>query len=257
MNWYPQFGTGSIAQFPLGRTRKWRAITNWLENDERVVLSDAASREIEWKLSYLELSDGEVASLTGLFAASQGGFGAFGFVDPTANLVGASEDLTQPDWNAGLITVTGGAADPTGANTAWTMANNNPGAQSLQQTVGVPGQYMACFSVWLWSSVRATVTLARDGLQKVVAAGPVWTRGFVSGRESAGSQSVFSLTVPAGQTIRIWRPQTEAQPYPSQYKPTTAAGGIYPETYFGNDELTVTCTAPGVSSCDVTLVSRG
>jgi len=258
MNWYPQLGSGSIAQFPLGRTRKWRAITNWLENDERVVLGDAASREIEWKLSYQELSDAEAAGLTNLFAASQGGFGAFGFIDPTANLLGASGDLTQAGWNAGLLTVNGGAGDPMGGTAGWTLANNGPAEQSLQQTLGVPDAYTVCFSVWLWSSAGATVTLARDGIQKTFAAGPKWTRRFVGGSEGTGTgASVFSISVTAGQSIRVWGPQVEAQPYPSQYKPTAAASGIYEETYFSNDEMKVTCTAPGVSSCDVTLVSRG
>jgi hypothetical protein len=258
MSWYPQFGTGSVAQFPLGRTRKWRAITNRLENDERVVLADAAANEIEWELRYQELSNAEVASLATLFTASQGGFGAFGFIDPTANLLGASGDMTQPDWSAGLLTVTSGAVDPLGASTAWTLANANLAAQALQQTLGVPSNYTACFSVWLYSSTHTTLTLTRDGITRTVTAGPRWTRAYVSGAESGGTgQSVFSVVVPAGQTIRVWGPQVEAQPYPSQYKVTAAATGIYEETYFRNDELTVTSTAPGVSSCDVMLISRG
>ena len=28
MSWYPQFGAGSVAQFPVGRSRRWRTITN-------------------------------------------------------------------------------------------------------------------------------------------------------------------------------------------------------------------------------------
>ena len=31
MNWFPQIGAGSVAQFPVTRSRKWRAITNSLE----------------------------------------------------------------------------------------------------------------------------------------------------------------------------------------------------------------------------------
>lgn len=258
MNWYPQFGAGSIAQFPLSRTRKWRAITNRMENDERVLLVGAASREIEWKLRYQELSDAEVRKLTDLFAVSRGVFGAFGFIDPTSNLLGWSEDLSQPDWNAGLLGVSGGAEDPAGTARAWTLTNWSGAEQQLQQSVGVPGEYNASLSVWLWSNSRATVKLRRDGMEKAVITGPRWTRGYVSGYPNSGSDhSGFSISVPAGTSIRMWGPQVEAQPYPSQYKPAAAPGGVYQETYFGTDELNVTCTGPGLSSCDVTLVSRG
>ena len=33
MNWFPQIGAGSVAQFPVTRSRKWRAIANTLESD--------------------------------------------------------------------------------------------------------------------------------------------------------------------------------------------------------------------------------
>jgi len=258
MNWYPQIGSGSLAQFPLGRSRQWRAFTNWLENDERVVLADAASNHIEWTLKYRELSDAEATALRNLFTASEGCFGAFGFIDPTANLIGSSSDLTQPVWNAGLMAAGGGNSDPTGGSSAWNLTNSAPGPQSLQQTLEVPADYMVCFSMWLQSETYTSVTLGRDDVQQPVVAGPVWARHFVSGRASGtGSSSVLSITVPAGQTVRVWGPQAEVQPYPSQYKPTLAVGGIYPETYFAKDELTITSTAPGLSSCDVTLVSRG
>jgi len=48
----------------------------------------------------------------------------------------------------------------------------------------------------------------------------------------------------------------EAQPYPSVYRQTSAAEGIYAETYFENDELKITSTSPGLSSCEISLMSR-
>ncbi len=49
-----------------------------------------------------------------------------------------------------------------------------------------------------------------------------------SGTGIAGAaQSTFSLAVPAGQTIDVFGVQVEAQPWPSVYRQTSAASGIY------------------------------
>jgi len=257
MNWYPQVGAGTIAQLPVTRTRKWRAITNNLESGEEVMLPDTTAGQIDWKLTYQDLGSAEAQSLSSLFTASQGQFAPFAFVDPLANLLGWSEGLSQPSWQAGLLQVNAGITDPLGTQRAWSLANPNTGAQVLQQTVAIPGNYVACFSAYLRSAVAGTVTLERDGSQATVNVGPLWTRASVSGQGASGaSQSTFSIVLATGQLIDVWGLQVETQPYPSAYKQTGAALGIYQETYFGGDELTMTNTAPGLSSCEITLISR-
>ena len=257
MSWYPQIGTGAVAQFPLSRSRMWRAITNDLESSEKIMLPDSAAGQIEWKLSYQDLTNAEAARLSNLFASSQAGFEAFTFIDPLANLLGWSEDLTQPNWQTGLLQHTSGVNDPLGTQRASTVSNPNPAAQALQQTLGVSGDYVACFSAYLWSNATGTVILQRDGTQVTVAVGPAWKRAFVTGLGVSGAaQSSFSIVLSAGQTINVWGPQVEAQPYPSAYKQTGAAIGIYEETYFENDELSITSSSLGLSSCEITLMSR-
>src|SRR3954469_22737857 len=98
MNWFPQIGAGAVAQFPLHRKRQWRAISNVMESGERISLPDSKGGQIEWRLSYQELTDTEAAKLAGLFGAAGGQAGSFGFVDPFANLLGWSEDLSKPGW---------------------------------------------------------------------------------------------------------------------------------------------------------------
>ena len=44
MSFYPQIGPGTVAQFPVARTRKWRVITSVLESGERIVLPDTSAR---------------------------------------------------------------------------------------------------------------------------------------------------------------------------------------------------------------------
>jgi hypothetical protein len=257
MTWFPQIGRGSIAQFPLGRTRKWRSIVNQLESGERILLPDAAAGQIEWQVSVQELTDAETGRIGDFFSAAQGQFGSFLFIDPLANLLGWSEDLSRPDWQTGLLTLTAGAADPLGTQRAASLTNGSAGIQTLQQTLAVPGDYVACFSAWVWSNVAGAVTLARDGRAATFAAGPAWTHLFVTGAGTSGSaQSSFSIALTPGQTISVWGLQAEAQPYPSAYKQTSTALGIYEETYFGNDELKITSTSVGLSSCEITLISR-
>jgi hypothetical protein len=257
MNWYPQIGTGSVAQFPVSRSRRWRTIVNQMESSELIMLPDTAAGQIEWKLSYRDLVAAEVQNLSNLFTASQGEFGAFTFIDPLANLLGWSEVLSQTAWQAGLLQTAAGVTDPLGTQRAWSVTNPSPGTQTLQQTLGVSGDYVACFSAWLRSNVAGTVTLHRDGTQTTVHVGPAWKRAYVNGRGVAGAgQSSFSIALEAGQTIEVWGLQVEAQPYPSAYKQTSTALGIYEETYFGNDELTITSTSVGLSSCEITLSSR-
>ena len=72
MNWFPQIGAGAVAQFPLQRKRQWRAITNVMESGALISLPDTTGGQIEWRLSYQELTDAETAALTGLFASSGG-----------------------------------------------------------------------------------------------------------------------------------------------------------------------------------------
>jgi hypothetical protein len=257
MSFFPQVGAGSIAQFPVSRSRKWRAIVNQMESSEVIMLPDAPAGQIEWKLTYQDLVDSEVQNLRNLFIASQGEFGAFTFIDPLANLLGWSENLSQPAWQVGLLQTAGGVADPLGTERASSVTNPTAGTQSLQQSLGISGDYVTCFSVYLRSPAAGAVTLQRDGTARTVSAGPAWQRVYVNGAGVGGAgQSTFSVALTAGQTIDVWGFQAEAQPYPSAYKLTGAALGIYEETYFGDDRLTITSTSVGFSSCGITLISR-
>jgi len=257
MTWFPQIGAGSMAQYPLQRARKWRTISNTLESGERIILPDSSAGQIDWHLSYQDLTDAEVQNLTDLFASTQGGFAAFTFIDPLANLLGWSEDLSRPDWQSGLLQKQPSVADPVGTLRAWTVTNGTSGAQTLSQTLGVSGDYSACFSAYIRSATAGAVTFQRDTRQVAASIGPAWTRIWISGTGTAGAaQSAFSIVIAAGQSVDVFGLQVEAQPYPSPYKQTVAALGIYEETYFAVDEFKVTSEGVDLSSCTITLTSR-
>jgi hypothetical protein len=257
MNWFPQVGAGAVAQFPLQRKRQWRAITNVLESGELISLPDATGGQIEWRLSYQDLTDAEVANLTNLFAQSSGEAIPFGFVDPFANLLGWSENLTQPDWQTGQLTLAGGLSDPVGTTRAWSAQNTNAAEQTLSQTLGVPGSYTACFSVYVRSDSAGMIGILRDNSRVNLPVAAQWKRIQISGVGTSGAaQSTFSLAIAAGSTVRVFGLQVEVQPWPSPYRPTGTAGGILEETRFSGGELAVINTAPGLSACQVNLVSR-
>jgi hypothetical protein len=228
-----------------------------MEDGEIIMLPDTTAGQIKWKLSYQDLIAAEVQNLSNLFTASQGGFAPFTFIDPMANLLGWSESLAQSSWQLRLLQTAAGVADPLGTTKASSVTNPSTGTQSIQQSLGVSGDYVTCFSAYLRSSVPGTVILQRDGTALTVTVGTAWQRAFVNGIGVSGAiQSTFSIALAAGQTIDVWGLQVEVQPYPSTYKQTVAALGIYPETYFANDELTITSTSVGLSSCGINLVSR-
>jgi len=257
MSFYPQIASGAIAQFPARRERQWRSIANELESGEQILLQDPDGGMIGWDLRYVDLSDAEATALKNLFASCSGSYAWFTFIDPMANLLGWSEDLTRSDWQTGLLTTSYGANDPLGTQRATTLVNGQPGAQPLVQSVSMPGDYAACLSAWIRSDVGGNITLQRDNTQSVIVATSSWMRIYLSAPGIAGApQSTFSISLNAGQSIDIWGLQVEAQPYPSPYKQTFAARGIYNETYFANDDLTVTSTAPGLFSSAVQLISR-
>jgi hypothetical protein len=257
VTFYPQIGTGVVIQFPFRRTRKWRSISNELESGEQIIVPDAAGGQIEWNLTYRDLSDSETRSLSDLFAASAGSFGSFVFVDPLANLLGWSEDLSRPDWQLGLLGQSGGIKDPLGTQRASSITNGSAGTQQLSQTLGISGDYVACLSTWVRSAEAGAITLQRDGSQKTAPIGPQWTRIYLGGRGTPGAEhSTFSVQVAAGHSIDIWGLQVEVQPYPSVYRRSTTACGIYEETCFGDDEITIANTGPGLASCRVKLISR-
>jgi hypothetical protein len=254
---FPQIGRGSVAQFPLGRVRKWRSITNEMESGELIRLADGSTGEIDWRLSFEELTDTESGALASLFAAVKGGFGPFLFIDPLANLLGWSEELSTPDWQSGLLQISSGATDPAGTQRASSIHNPAAGVQMIQQSIVMPGDYTGCLSVWMRSSAPGELTLARDSRSAPCQLGTTWKRFFVSGVGASGAgQSTFSLTLAAGQAIDVWGFQAEAQPYPSQYKRSASALGIYAETYFADDELSITSTGVGLASCEIRLRSR-
>lgn len=225
---YPQLSTGALAQFPVAKRRRARTVVNAGANGSRVAYRDDAGGVVEWRLSYHNLSDAELAALQAFHAAAEGSLNGFTFVDPTANLLAWSEDLNNAAWSRdAMLTAAAGTA-------CWYLTNSGAAPQSIAQTLSAPDQYLYCFSVLVRSDQATAVSLSIDGARQTFPVGNTWTRVWMA-RQGA----TFGIEIPASASIDVSGPQVEAQPAPSQYKISTT-GGVYENARLRDDAFCFT-----------------
>jgi hypothetical protein len=262
MLYYPQFATGSIAQFPISRGTKMRTVSNQLASGDTIRMADTGAQKAIWQLRYSGLTDDERSSLENLFEAAEGQLTTFVFLDPTGNLLMWSEDWTQPVWaHDPLLEVTGGVQDALGANASMQLTNTAETTQQIVQNTSGPSSYLYCYSVYLRSNVPTTAqlvvtTAGQTSLTAVMTDGS-WARVFTSGSLSVQQDGVgFGLQLPAGAQVDAFGAQVEAQAGMGLYKKTIDRGGIYASTRFSSDLLLVTGTAVDQNSCQIDLISN-
>ena len=251
---FPQLTTGAYAQYPLEKTRAARTIKNLLADGSMIVYPDPGSSRLYWQLAFAELSGVEANALEAHFEACAGPVRAFTFIDPTGNMLVWSSDLNAAVWSkSGLVACVGGAADPAGTSSAFTVTNNATVSQDITQTLAVPANYHYCFSLYVKSAAPSSITLVRRGGPTEAATiydiGPGWTR-LVSAGELGDAATTFRVAVrlSAGQPVTLYAPQLEPQLAPSRYRATSANGGVYPKSHWAVDNLIITATAPNLFS---------
>jgi len=251
---FPQLTSGAYAQYPLEKIRAARTIKNLLADGSMIVYADPGSSRLYWQLAFAELSGVEANALEAHFEACAGPVRAFTFIDPTGNMLVWSSDWNAAVWNkSGLVACVGGAADPAGASSAFTVTNNATISEDITQTLAVPANYHYCFSLYVKSVAASSITLVRRGGSAAAATiydiGPEWTR-LVSAGELGDAATTFSVAVrlSAGQQVTLYGPQLEPQLAPSRYRATSANGGVYPKSHWAVDNLSITATAPNLFS---------
>jgi hypothetical protein len=254
MNIYPQLTTRAVSQFPIVKQRRLRTVVNAAADGSTTKLADPAGATVGWQLHYANLSDAELAGLQQFFMAMEGSLHSFTFLDPAANLLAWSEDLTNAVWQgAPFLTISGGVADPLGGSNAWQLANSGAGAQTLTQTLNAPTSYTYCFSVYAFSGQPATIRLQIGSNSAQAALNSRWSRIQIAGSGDAMASSVeFGIEMPAGATVTVFGPQVEAQPAPSAYK-TGTTGGVYRNARFRDDAFTLTSTDVNRHSATVNI----
>jgi hypothetical protein len=137
---------------------------------------------------------------------------------------------------------------------AWQINNPAGGAQSVMQTLQVPGDYTYCLSLYARAESQVTATILLDASRAARKLTGDWMRITLAGTGSADAESVdFGIEVPGGAAIEIFGMQVEAQPAASPYHPSTS-GGVYPDARFRNDALAITAVSPGQHACTVNII---
>jgi hypothetical protein len=252
---FPQLSSGAQAQFPIARKRVLRTVVNRAPDGRAVKLPDVTGGRIEWSLEYGGLTDAEAGALRAFFDLTEGSLESFTFLDPTANLLAWSDQLDDDVWTAGpLLTLTFGIDDPRGGTKAWQLNNPAAGAQSITQTLQVPGEFTYCISVYARSATPATVTLLLDTGRAPRAISSTWTRVTFAANGTAGAESViFGFEIPAGAGVDVFGMQVEAQPAASPYHPSIT-GGVYPDARFRDDVLAITAVSLGQHACTLNII---
>jgi len=252
---YPQLPSGALTQFPAQKRREMRTLVNTAADGTAIKLGDAGAGTVEWQLKYASLSDSELGALLQFFAAAEGTLNNFTFVDPTANLLGWSNDLSNAVWDAAsFLSVAGANADPTGGNDAWQVTNSGAAPQDLSQTLTAPGGYVYCLSVYAKASGPATLTLLLGSNRYSQNLSNNWQRFACTGTgDPTASSMTFGIEFGEGAVVDIFGLQVEPQDSPSLYKPSTA-GGCYENARLRDDELSFTTTDVNRHSATVNIL---
>jgi hypothetical protein len=261
MHYFPQLPNGAAVQYPFVKRQAVRTALGVHLDGTNSKLPDAAGSTVRWNLTFRGLSDEERNAIESFFETMEGRLGEFTFLDPTANLLCWSEDLSSSAWVKGPALVSsGGVHDPAGGNRATRIRNNGAAMQTIEQTIPAACWFHYCFSFYARSDQPASLTLLRSTSTRQdsrrVTVGPDWKRLLHTGRSDGADERIrFGIGLDAGTTIDVYGMQAEAQPAPSPYRETTSRSGIYQRARFDNDLLSVTADGPGAHSCQVQIVA--
>lgn len=255
---FPQLTTGAAALYPLTKQSLRRTVVNVLADGSTVAYADPDGAIAGWELRAKGLTLVEWNTIESLFQQTAGMTGTFTFLDPVGNLLLQSEDFSTGAWTTGaLIQLTAGIPDPFGTSRSTRLVNTGQASGGVTQILNAPGDFQYCLSLWVRSNAGSAVTLAVANNSKSFAAGTQWRRIYISSNPGqAGAPTVsFGVQVAAGATVELFGMQAEAQPGPSDYKMTGAAGGVYAKARFGSDQITVTAQGTDVYDAVIQIVS--
>ena len=262
MLFFPQLSTGASTLYPSIKRRFARTVANRLADGSRYAFADPDGAQTHWELRARGLTGDEWAAIVALFRSTQGMLKTFTLLDPTENLLAASEDFSSSVWfkNPG-IQLLSGVLDPLGSTRATAIANAGAILSSIGQVINAPGDYRYCFSVWLRNTAAVDVAISiASGVAQVrrtVSLTSVWQRVFISGSPAAATTQIgFALELRPGDSIEVFGPQAEAQLAPSVYRRTGAVSGLR-LVRFNSDRLTVTAQSSDVYDADIAVVSVG
>jgi hypothetical protein len=256
---FPQLTSGALVQYPIRKSNTVRTIKNILADGSMLVAQDPGAAQLVWTLSYVDLSASDANALQAHFEACGGPLRAFTFLDPTANLLLYSADLTASSWATPTgIAIETGLPDPLGGNAAFSLTNAASAPQPIVQTLAVPAGYQYCFSVYAVSTNGGTCSLLRSSANaqqtNQYPLAQQWSRILSSGKlDDSGAGLSVAISLAAGQTVSLFGPQLEPQLLPSRFRPTYSSAGVYPNAHWAMAELVFTADAPNLFSTSFSI----
>lgn len=252
---YPQLLTGALVQFPF--TEIWSTRTAESETAGGVIqrLSDAEGKQVRWKIQYQGLAEAEAHALQQHFIAMAGRLRTFTFVSPQGNILAHSDDLSAAAWSSDPALAASVAA---GVNS---LVNAGQTDQRLWQFVPVPRSFRYTLSFRARANAEATL---RAGLWNageedlaLLQVSTSWDRYVLTARLGTAGEGVRAgFELPLGAAIEIADVQLEAQPGASAYQATGARSGVFPNTRFDMDSLTLTSLGADNHLLAVELLSK-
>ncbi|MCC6364700.1 MAG: hypothetical protein IT165_14360 [Bryobacterales bacterium] len=257
MPFFPQLSSGTIAQLPLIRSRRFRTLLNETSQYPSIRSLDPAAQKTVWDLTFQGLTDLERKAVEDLASATSGMLRSFTFLDPYDNLLPMSEDYQASVWqkDAGLI-ITPGQADPYGTHRASLLSNPTNVSRRLYQLLPIPCSFCFVSSVYLRTSVPAKTSLRIGALSEPTTQDfdtlTEWTRHDIHNIPSASQELLFiGVELPANTEIVIFGAQLEATLIPTDYKVTSGRSGVHESCRLGSDRLQ--WTTFGINNHSITL----
>lgn len=255
---FPQLSSGATAQFPFRRQTGLRSLVNRAGDGNEIRAADVDFEERIWQLPVNELSNQEWQNIEDLFVQSEGRLRGFLFLEPGANLLSWSAQLSEAIWDKDAgFSIVEDQADPFGG-TAAARITNAGSAGSVTQTLQIPASFRYAGSIWARTAQSGALLQVDDSSSQPVQAAidnsNQWRRYSLGYNLSSVSEFVaFRIVLPAGATVDVFGPQLEAQAAPSAYKRTLAQAGIYPNARFNQDVLGDTLIGVGRHSGEIRI----
>lgn len=254
MNSFPQLSSGSMAQFGIAKRVRLRSEESALGDGTKRRSFDPAGSTVEWEMRLTALSEQERAAIESLFEAREGRRTRFTFLDPTANLLGQTNNLTGELWTVGPGVAVTPVTGPGGVSGGFALSNGSMFWSGVEQSIPSPMGYVYCLSAYVRSGAQGSVRLSIGQSQKEIGVDGAWRQLWFTA--PAGSTPVrFAVEAAAGAQLEVYGIQAEAQPAPGPYKLNSGRGGWYPRARFGSDEIAFESVGPGLYEGTITVVS--
>lgn len=247
MRHFPQLESGCAGQYPVAKLISPRVAWSETPGGLRRRAFDGAGSRVVWRMELHGLRESEAGAIEGLFEECEGRRRSFTFVDPTANLLAATDDGTSTYWERDEGTaVAGGVAGLSGASGGFRITNQGAGWGGVWQAATVPEEMTYCLSAYMRATSEGKARLRIGRTERVVEPDGRWRQMWVSGTSGETGPVEFAIEAEAGGQVEVWGPQAEAQVAPSEYKRNRGRGGWYSRARFSTDDLSFATEGPGV-----------